>query len=802
MKVKNSLCFAEVCRGLQRFAFWGLLVSVLMFAACKRTHGSVYTITFGVDGGNGTLIAQVGGKDITQSPLVGLSSGTKIDFIATPSTGYTVQHWALNGKTLPDTGNSLTYKFTVKGNDTISVRFMKIPDSSASETMHKVTIKPSEHGDITSEPALSESGLVQEGTEMKFTAKAHRGYKADVWTVTGGKIMGDSSAGTVTVTVKITAATTVSVRFIGENEKLTSYPVKFSAAATGGTLTAKVGEKAITSGDTVISGAEVTFTAEPKAGYMLKHWIINGTAAGEAASTHKIRITKETEVTAVFEKYYTVKLEQPANGTLTVSPELKDGKVAENTELTFTATPREGYEVAAWTVSQGSAFTEGGTAKQTSATLTVTKDVKVGVSFKPKTFTLTYSGSPDPDKVDLSAKYEDGTPVPASPAPVEYGKKVDFTAAYDPATTDKLIQWTITGSSAEAGGKRGDKTATITVTKDTNVAVKLVPISAADILNRLPAPSSPTDSDFTLPKVPVDYSIAWTSDSAAISTENNKAVVTQDLVDIPVKLTATVTRGSDSATRTFDVTVKALTRIVMPPAGSEQRGFTYTFRAGEIAVIREGNGTKTGYLYKVAIEPRSKTLTAGLVATKDNPVASFVEDPFKAEEYSKWQKLEDAKNNEKAEIESNSSNEEEKQKELQGIEERYERRQRVFLYTYTVTKKASGDYSITIDTKYDNTKSWYEQKGKYADRMNTCILSIDTQQPPLSVKLLLAGKEHYAPLSEVKGKNTFTATGKDSGVSFTAHITIKGVTSDGTLNVTIDSTPYTLSFEAEKMVEE
>ena len=190
------------------------------------------------------------------------------------------------------------------------------------------------------------------------------------------------------------------------------------------------------------------------------------------------------------------------------------------------------------------------------------------------------------------------------------------------------------------------------------------------------------------------------------------------------------------------------------------------------------------------------------MATNPNSTDSFVKDPFKAEEYSKWQKLEDAKNNEKAEIESNSSNEEEKQKELQEIEERYERRQRVFLYTYTVTKKASGGYSITIDTKYDNTKSWYEQKGKYANGMNTCILSIDTQQPPLSVKLALAGKEYYAPLSEVKGKNAFTAKGTDSGDSFTAHITINQVTSDGTLDVTIDSTPYTLSFEAEKMVEE
>ena len=640
MGEKKMLCFTGVYRGLQGFLFCGVLVSVLIFAACNKTHGSVYTVTFGVDGANGMLTARVGGKDITQSPLVGLSSGTKVMFTATPNSGYTVKQWMLNGK--PVSGTT-TYTLVVKDKSSVTVQFMKesekpapqpsVPPTSA--VTHKVTIKPSEHGDITSEPVLSESGLVQDGTEMKFTAKAHPGYKVNVWSVTGGTVIGDSSAGSVTVTVKITSETTVSVNFIRENEELTAYPVKFSAATTEGSLTAKVGEKTITSGDKVRSGAEVTFTAEPKTGYMLKNWIIDGTAASGAASTHKIRITKATEVTAVFEKYYMVELEAPEHGTLTVSPELKDGKVAENTELTFTATPAERYEVAAWTVSQGSAFTEGGAAKQTSAKLTVTKDVTVGVAFKLKTFTVTYSGSPDPDKVDLSAKYEDGTPVPASPATVESDKKVVFTVTYDPATTDKLIQWTITGSSAESGGKRGDKTATITVTKDTNVAVKLVPISAADILNRLPALPTETDHDFSLTSQLAGQNITWESlKPDAITIENGKAIVTRNLVDQPVKLTAKLTQGSDTATREFSVTVKALTRIEMTLSGN--RKVTYIFEDGKLEVMREGNSNTTGSRYMVTVPPNGKTLTAGLIAELRRGSSSYT-----------WRTLEELKMDDK-----------------------------------------------------------------------------------------------------------------------------------------------------------
>lgn len=856
MGEKKMLCFTEVYRGLQRFLFCGVLVSVLIFAACNKTHGSVYTVTFGVDGANGMLTARVGGKDITQSPLVGLSSGTKVNFIAKPDNGYTVKQWMLNGK--PVSGTT-TYTLVVKDKSSVTVQFMKesekpapqpsVPPTSA--VTHKVTIKPSEHGDITSEPALSESGLVQDGTEMKFTAKAHPGYKVNVWSVTGGTVIGDSSAGSVTVTVKITADTTVSVSFIGEKEELTAYPVKFSAAVTGGTLTAKVGEKTITSGDKVRSGAEVTFTAEPKTGYMLKNWIIDGTATGGAASTHKIRITKATEVTAVFEKYYMVELEAPEHGTLTVSPELKDGKVAENTELTFTATPAERYEVAAWTVSQGSAFTEGGAAKQTSAKLTVTKDVKVGVAFKLKTFTVTYSGSPDPDKVDLSAKYEDGTPVPASPATVELDKKVVFTVTYDPATTDKLIQWTITGSSAESGGKRGDKTATITVTKDTNVAVTLVPISAADILNRLPALPTETDHDFSLTSQLAGQNITWESSKPdAITIENGKAIVTRNLVDQPVKLTAKLTQGSDTATREFSVTVKALTRIEMTLSGN--RKVTYIFENGNLEVMREGNGNTEGHRYVVTVPPNGKTLTAGLMAEYRNGVwntfaeakmnekkeaekaitirqqleakdildvsivkAAFGQMELTDEDFCKrnrdlfgnknYQDFDALLPAEKTAIIKASIAQQRKiycaaeglpetaswaellERAIENIEKRYSFAGRSVLYKYQLTKNTNGDYSITIQSKYMSETPWYEQKGAY--KADSEKLTISVYEGTEKLYITLNGMEYSGRFTD--GGTRFTAKDQDGNNEISGDIQDQR---NGVLNVTINGMPYRPSF--------
>ena len=55
--------------------------------------------------------------------------------------------------------------------------------------------------------------------------------------------------------------------------------------------------------------------------------------------------TKEYTVTVTFEK---------AQGTVTTAPSIPTGKkVKENTEITFTATPKTGFMVDTWNISKG-----------------------------------------------------------------------------------------------------------------------------------------------------------------------------------------------------------------------------------------------------------------------------------------------------------------------------------------------------------------------------------------------------------------------------------------------------------------
>ncbi len=78
---------------------------------------------------------------------------------------------------------------------------------------------------------------------------------------------------------------------------------------------------------------------------------------------------------------YTVTLAQPANGSITASPEIPaDGKVDGDTVITFTATPITDYEVNSWS---GATVSESDVKK---ATVTVTADVTVSAEILPKNF--------------------------------------------------------------------------------------------------------------------------------------------------------------------------------------------------------------------------------------------------------------------------------------------------------------------------------------------------------------------------------------------------------------------------------
>ena len=90
------------------------------------------------------------------------------------------------------------------------------------------------------------------------------------------------------------------------------------------------------------AGTEITVTARPDDGYVLDQILVNG----EAIDGNSFRLFENSEVAVTFKlnvAEYTVTVETPEHGTAAASV----ASAPENTVVTITATPDEGYELVA-----------------------------------------------------------------------------------------------------------------------------------------------------------------------------------------------------------------------------------------------------------------------------------------------------------------------------------------------------------------------------------------------------------------------------------------------------------------------
>ena len=88
-----------------------------------------YTITFGIEGSNGTLKATVDGNEIHSGDKVKHSK--TVTFTATPNSGYKVEKWELNGTAVNGTADN--YELTVTKAVNVKVFFTPIPDVGSFE---------------------------------------------------------------------------------------------------------------------------------------------------------------------------------------------------------------------------------------------------------------------------------------------------------------------------------------------------------------------------------------------------------------------------------------------------------------------------------------------------------------------------------------------------------------------------------------------------------------------------------------------------------------------------------------------
>ena len=285
---------------------------------------------------------------------------------------------------------------------------------------------------------------------------------------------------------------------------------------------------------------ELTFTATPLGGYILEKWELNGTEVNGTELTYTLKVTANAQVKVFFKRkagmfpvLYTVTLTPPVHGRVTTVPELPNPpNVPYGSEITFKAVPDAGYAVNKWTVSAGS-FLLGGTDGSTSATIKITEDVTVTVTFKQVLCKIDFGV--DGGNGTLTAKV-DGSEI-SSGDMVEHGKTVTFTAT--PDTNFAVDKWTNNGTPIAGAGT--NTTYNHTVTADANIKVKF----------KYAGPALTLDTrNFTKEKgQSFTYTLVTSGSGSYTATPETAGIITLDTANLNSHGNITVTCSNIGSTR-------------------------------------------------------------------------------------------------------------------------------------------------------------------------------------------------------------------------------------------------------------
>ena len=83
-----------------------------------------HTVTFSVEGRNGTLKAKADGKEINSGDSV--EQGKSVVFTAEPAPDYVVEQWTNGGTVIAEAGTDKTYTHTVTADADIKVKFQSL----------------------------------------------------------------------------------------------------------------------------------------------------------------------------------------------------------------------------------------------------------------------------------------------------------------------------------------------------------------------------------------------------------------------------------------------------------------------------------------------------------------------------------------------------------------------------------------------------------------------------------------------------------------------------------------------------
>jgi hypothetical protein len=165
----------------EQFTYSILQENINVSVEFEEIPAATYTVTFNVDGGNGSLVAEVGGTQIYSGDDV--EEGSDIVFTATPDNNYEVFDWYVNGSPQSVTNEQFTYS-DLQENINVTVEFEEIPAATYTVTFNVDGGNGSLMAEVGGTQIYSGDD-VEEGSDIVFTATPDNNYEVFEWYVNG-----------------------------------------------------------------------------------------------------------------------------------------------------------------------------------------------------------------------------------------------------------------------------------------------------------------------------------------------------------------------------------------------------------------------------------------------------------------------------------------------------------------------------------------------------------------------------------------------------------------------------------------
>lgn len=467
--LRQNTTFVVKCTALNRYtvAFQGQMADG---SAITNTAGTVSAVKLGAG-------ALTSGESQLQ--------GSTIQFTAKANTGYEIAGWKLNGNAVTPTASGIYQIPSLNGNAALVVTFRQQP---------KITLSAGKNGTLTCDSHTGSSFYLPCGSKdaLTFTAQPESGYRVAGWTVNDNDVSGsaviNSDNQTYTYTPNadgITEDVTVSVAF----EKIPTAKIAFSVVDTtpeddnsgeNGTLSAvatRYGTKTeLRSGNEVLSGSEVTFTAHPNQGYKVQRWYLDGKEQAGAPTlnitdsdtAHEVKV-QFTEISSAV-TFGIAEDSDTGHGASLSAAFLRAGmsqpdaiasgnNVTAEGKLTVTVENLDdGYKIAGWTLN-GAVYEQNGkpyTGNSLACDVSATQGADIRVKLERKSYEVTFSAQTGGGITNDKSLTSGST--------VKGDTEIKFTAS-TPASGYTFIGWKVNGTMHKT-----DATIyTLTVTEDTEI---------------------------------------------------------------------------------------------------------------------------------------------------------------------------------------------------------------------------------------------------------------------------------------------------------------------------------------------